>query len=102
MNVIHKMRSSFALLHVLSIAVGMTSATTRATGQAKAGETVVQKATEQFENSPLTITSLGQGLYVFSGDGGDVTAIADDSSTLLIDSGVASRISELSDAIFKT
>ena len=40
--------------------------------------------------------------YVFSGDGGDVTAIVDDGTTLLIDSGLASRITELSGAIFKT
>jgi hypothetical protein len=50
----------------------------------------------------LQITYLGKGLYVFSGDGGDVTAIVDDGTTLLIDSGLASRITELSGAIFKT
>jgi len=38
---------------------------------------------------------------MFSGDGGDVTAIVDDGSTLLIDSGVDSRATELSDAVFK-
>jgi cyclase len=70
--------------------------------QVKASETVIQKATEQFENSPLTRTSLDKGLFMFSGDGGNVTVIVDDSSTLLIDSGLASRITELSDAIFKT
>src|SRR5437899_2236589 len=80
----------------------MTGAASRAVGQARTGETVIQKATEEFENSPLKTTSLGQSLYTFSGDGGDVTAIVDDSSTLLIDSGLASRITELSDAIFKT
>jgi glyoxylase-like metal-dependent hydrolase (beta-lactamase superfamily II) len=74
----------------------------QATGQARTSETVIQKATEQFEESPLTITSLSPGLYVLSGDGGSVTAIVDDGSTLLIDSGLASRISELSDAIFRT
>jgi glyoxylase-like metal-dependent hydrolase (beta-lactamase superfamily II) len=74
----------------------------QAVGQVGKGETVIQKATEQFENSPLKITSLGQGLYVFSGDGGDVTAIAAEGSTLLIDSGVDSRVSELGDAIFKS
>jgi cyclase len=74
----------------------------QAIGQARTGETVIQKATEQFEDSPLTITSLSPRLYVFSGDGGNVTAIVDDGSTLLIDSGLASRISELSDAIFRT
>jgi len=38
---------------------------------------------------------------MFAGDGGNVTAIAAEGSTLLIDSGVDSRVSELSDAIFK-
>jgi glyoxylase-like metal-dependent hydrolase (beta-lactamase superfamily II) len=38
---------------------------------------------------------------MFSGDGGSVTAIAAEGSTLLIDSGVDSRASELSGAIFK-
>jgi glyoxylase-like metal-dependent hydrolase (beta-lactamase superfamily II) len=38
---------------------------------------------------------------MFSGDGGDITAIADEGSTLLIDSGVDSLVIELSDAIFK-
>src|SRR6202166_4314465 len=101
MNVLRKMRPSFAFLHVLVFAVVIMGAVSRVAGQAGTGETVIQKATEQFENSPLKITSLGQGLYVFSGDGGNVTAIVDDGSTLLVDSGVASRTVELNDAVFK-
>jgi glyoxylase-like metal-dependent hydrolase (beta-lactamase superfamily II) len=80
----------------------ITGPASQAIGQARTGETVIQKATEQFADSPLTITSLSPGLYVFSGDGGNVTAIVDDGSTLLIDSGLASRITELTDAIFRT
>jgi cyclase len=80
----------------------MMEAASHANGQAKTGETVIQKATEQFEDAPLTITALSPGLFVFSGDGGNVTAIVDDGSTLLIDSGLASRNSELSNAIFRT
>src|ERR1700688_2789214 len=97
-----KMLPLFPFIQMLSLAVVITGAASQATGQAGTSETVIQKATEQFENSPLKVTSLGQGLYVFSGDGGDVTAIVDDGSTLLIDSGLASRITELSDAVFKT
>src|SRR6202162_4289550 len=97
-----KMLHLFPFIQMLSLAVVITGAASQATGQAGTSETVIQKATEQFENSPLKVTSLGQGLYVFSGDGGDVTAIVDDGSTLLIDSGLESRITELSDAIFKT
>jgi cyclase len=102
MNVLQKMLPLFAFIQVLFLAVVITGAASQAVGPAGAGETVIQKATEQFENSPLKITSLGQGLYVFSGDGGNVTAIVDDGSTLLIDSGLPSRITELSDAVFKT
>jgi cyclase len=101
MNVLNR-RPLFVLTQTVVLVVVMMAAASQATGQARTGETVIQKATEQFEDSPLTITSLSQGLYVFSGDGGNVTAIVDDGSTLLIDSGLASRISELSDAIFRT
>jgi len=100
MNVLQKIRLSFSFVQM--IVIGITGAVSPAIGQAGKGETVIQRATEQFENSPLTIASLGQGLYVFFGDGGDVTAIVDGDSTLLIDSGVAPRITELSDAIFNT
>jgi cyclase len=92
----------FVLTPMVVLAVMMMGPASQAIGQARTGETVIQKATEQFEDSPLTITSLSQGLYVLSGDGGNVTAIVDNGSTLLIDSGLASRISELSDAIFRT
>src|SRR6202140_5271964 len=101
MNV-QKMRPLFAFIQTVVLALVIMGAASRAAGQGGTGETVMQKAPEQFENSPLKITSLGQGLYVFSGDGGDVTAIVDDGTTLLIDSGLASRITELSGAIFKT
>ena len=102
MNILQKTRRSLFLTQVLVIAVATTGGTAQGAGQVRTGETVTQKLTEQYENSPLKVTSLGQGLYVFSGDGGDVTAIVDDGGTLLIDSGLATRISELSDAIFKT
>ena len=62
---------------------------------------MIQKATEQFDNSPLKTTSLGNGVFLFSGDGGNVTAVVDDASTLLIDSGMDSRAVELNDAVFK-
>jgi cyclase len=101
MNVRNK-RSLFVLTEMVVLVVMMMAPASQATGQARTRETVIQKATEQFEDSPLTITSLSPGLYVFSGDGGNVTAIVDDGSTLIIDSGIASRISELSDAIFRT
>lgn len=102
MNVLQKIRLPFSLVLMLVVDVGITGAVSQGAGQAEKGKTVIQKATEQFENSPMKTTSLGSGLYVFSGDGGDVTAIVDDASTLLIDSGMASRISELDDAVSKT
>jgi glyoxylase-like metal-dependent hydrolase (beta-lactamase superfamily II) len=102
MNVIQKMWPVFAFLQVLVLAAAVTGLTSRAAAQVGTSKTVIQKATEQFESTPLKTTSLGQGLFVFSGDGGDVTAIFDDGSILLIDSGLASRVTELSDAISKT
>jgi cyclase len=101
MNVLNR-RPLFVLTQTVVLVVVIMATASQATGQARTSETVIQKATEQFEDSPLIITSLSQGLYVFSGDGGNVTAIVDDDSTLLIDSGLASRISELSGAIFRT
>jgi cyclase len=102
MNVRQKMRPLFAFIQVLVIAAAIMGLTSRAAAQLGTAKTVIQKATEQFESTPLKTTSLGQGLFVFSGDGGDVTAIVDEGSILLIDSGLASRVTELSDAISKT
>jgi hypothetical protein len=90
MNVRNK-RPLFVLTEMVVLVVMMMEPASQATGQARTGETIIQKATEQFEDTPLTITSLSPGLYVFSGDGGNVTAIVDDDSTLIIDSGIATR-----------
>jgi len=98
---LHEVRLSFGSIQALLLALVVAGAVPRATAQVGTGETVIQKATEQFENSPLKTTPLGNGLFSFSGDGGNVTAIVDDGTTLLIDSGVDSRTPELSDAIFK-
>src|SRR5438876_10549837 len=95
------MRPSTASIQALILALAVIGAASHVSGQVGAGQTVIQKATEQFENSPLKTTVLGQGLFMFSGDGGDVRAIVGSGSTLLIDSGVDTRVTELSDAIFK-
>ena len=100
-RVLQKMRPSTASIQALILALVVAGAASQVTGQAGTGQTVIQKATEQFENSPLKTTALGQGLFMLSGDGGDVTAIVDNGSTLLIDSGMDTRVTELSDAIFK-
>jgi len=67
MNVLQKMRPLLAFVQVLVFAAVITGAASRAAGQTGTSETVIQKATEQFEDSPLKITSLGRDLYVFSG-----------------------------------
>jgi cyclase len=100
-HILQMTRTSLLSIQALALALVVTGATSRGAGQMGPGETVIQKAAEQFENSPLKTTSLGNGLFMFSGDGGNVTAIADDGSTLLIDSGMDSRVTELSAAIFK-
>src|SRR5882762_11909277 len=103
-HVLRQVRPSFFLtsIQTLALALLLTGLTSRGIAQAGTNETVIQKATEQFENSPLKTTSLGDGLFLFSGDGGNVTAVVDDGSTLLIDSGIDSRATELNDAIHKT
>jgi len=65
------------------------------------GETVIQKAAEQFESAPLKTISLDKCIWMFAGDGGNVTIIVDEANTLLIDSRLDSRAAELTDATFK-
>jgi cyclase len=95
------MKTSRLSIQTIVVALVVTGLASRGAGQVARGETVIQKATEQFENSPLKASSLGNDLFVFSGDGGNVTAIADNGSTLLIDSGMDSRVTELSAAVFE-
>ena len=101
MEILQNMRPSFAFIQAFVCAVVISGTASPAVGQVGTRETVIQKATELFESSPLKTTSLDKGIWMFAGDGGNVTAIAAEGSTLLIDSGVDSRVSELSDAIFK-
>jgi hypothetical protein len=68
----------FLLKQMVVFVVMIGEPASQAIGQTRTGETVIQKATEQFEDDPLTITSLIPGLYVFSGDGGNVTAVVDE------------------------
>jgi glyoxylase-like metal-dependent hydrolase (beta-lactamase superfamily II) len=98
---LQKLSHAFASIQLIALVLLITGSASPVAGQAKAGETVIQKATEQFDNSPLRTISLGNGLFLFSGDGGNVTAIVDYASTLLIDSGMDSRAVELNDAVFK-
>ena len=98
---IQKISLAFASIQFIVLVLVTTGSALPVAGQVGTGETVIQKATEQFDNSPMQTISLGNGLFVFSGDGGDVTAIVDNGSTLLIDSGIDSRAVELNDAVFK-
>jgi cyclase len=100
-RILQKISLSFASIQVIVFVLLTTGATIPVAGQVANGETVIQKATEQFESTPLKTISLDNGIWVFTGDGGNVTAIVDDGSTLLIDSGLDSRVGELSDASFK-
>jgi glyoxylase-like metal-dependent hydrolase (beta-lactamase superfamily II) len=100
-HVFQQIQPSSISIQAVILALVLTGAVSQAAGQAGTGETVTQRASAQFENGPLKTTPLDQGIFMFSGDGGDITAIVDGGSTLLIDSGVDSRVDELSDAIFK-
>jgi cyclase len=100
-HIIRTTKPTFFSLQALVLVLAMTGAASPVAAQAAAGETVIQKATEQFDSSPLKKILLSNGLFLFSGDGGNVTALLDRGSTLLIDSGMDSRAVELSDAVFK-
>ena len=96
-----EIRTALFPVQVIVLALTVTGTNLRLSGQAKPGESVIKRATEQFESTPLSTVSLGNQIFMFSGDGGNVVAVVDDGSTLLIDSGVESRTDELDDAIFK-
>ena len=96
-----KIRAALFSVQVIVVALMMAGTAALLYGQVKTSETTIQRANEQFESSPLKTASLGPQIFMFSGDGGDVVAIVDDGSTLLIDSGVDSRAAELDHAIFK-
>lgn len=100
-HIFHETRPALTTIHALVLALAVTGAAPRGMTQEGKGETVVQKAIEQFEGNPLETIPVDKGIFIFSGDGGNVTAIADESSTMLIDSGITSRESELSEAVFK-
>ena len=98
---LHDIGFAFAPIQVMVLIVVIAGAAMPVAGQTGKGETVIEKATEQFDNSPLKTVSLGDALFLFSGDGGNVTAVVADDSTLLIDSGMESRAVELNDAVYK-
>jgi hypothetical protein len=81
-NILHEMRFSFASFPALALALVVTGAASQGAVQVGTSETVIQKATEQFESSPLKTASLGQGVFIFSGDGGNITAVADEGQHL--------------------
>src|SRR3984893_11611876 len=101
MRILRNARGSLVFIGALVCVVVISGTAFRATGQAGTGETVIQKAIEQFESSPLKTTALDKDIWMLSGDGGNVTAIVAEGSTLLIDSGVDSRVSELNAATLK-
>jgi cyclase len=100
-QIFQKLRLALASTPQIVLVLLITGAVMPATGQAGTGETVIQKATEQFESTPLRTISLANGIWMFSGDGGNVTALVDDGNTLLIDSGLDSRTAELTNAVFQ-
>src|ERR1700730_10038873 len=101
MRILRNARPSLVFIQALVCAVVISGTAFRAAGQAGTSKTVIQNAIEQFESSPLKTTALDKDIWMLSGDGGNVTAIVAEGSTLLIDSGVDSRVSELNAATFK-
>jgi len=87
-HILHKLGLAFASIQPIVLVLVTTGAVIPVAGQAGAGETVIQKATEQFENNPMKVTSLGKGYSCFLGTEETLRLLVDDGSTLLIDSGV--------------
>jgi cyclase len=100
-RILEKLRLAVVSIPAIVLVFATTGAVSPATGQVGTGESVIQKATEQFESTPLKTTSLDKGIWMLAGDGGNVTAIVDDGNTLLIDSGLDSRTAELTNAVFQ-
>ncbi len=98
---LQKINLASTSIQLFALVLLITAVALLAGAQTGADQTIIQKATEQFDNSPLKTISLGNGLFLFSGDGGNVVAVVDDGSTLLIDSGMETRAAELNDAVFK-
>jgi cyclase len=88
-------------LVVLAILAGMDLANWTAILYAQKNVDAPGKASQEAESSELKTVPLGGGIYMFSGDGGNVIAVVDDAETLLIDSGLESRVSELYQAIVR-
>jgi len=100
-RILQKLRLAFASILPIVLVLVTTGAVMPAAGHVGTGETVIQKATEQFESTPLKTISLDKGIWMFAGDGGNVTAIVDDGNTLLIDGGLDARTTELTNAVFQ-
>jgi len=97
-----KIRTALFPAQIMVVALIITGMTPRLAGQVATKKTAIQRATEQFESTPLKTVPLGAQIFMLSGDGGNVVAIVDAGSTLLIDSGVDSRATELDRAVSKT
>lgn len=72
-----------------------------AVAQSQFDASVEQKAVAKFESTPLQTVSLGSGIYLFTGDGGNSVAVVGEADALLIDSGLQDRTEGLSAAVFK-
>jgi hypothetical protein len=55
---LYEVRLSLGLIQVLAVTLVIAGAASRGAAQVGTGKTVIQKATEQFENSLLKTTSL--------------------------------------------
>lgn len=81
----------------------LASGLTRICGaQAKPDVSITQKAEKQFQTASLNTVSLGKGVFLFSGDGANIVAVTEDATTVLVDSGIASRVDELAQALANT
>lgn len=93
-------KSDYAIILIFSLAITWQSALAQSIPTSFESE-LRQRAPEDYQSTPLTITSLGDKIYLLAGDGGNVVAISDGSTVLLVDSGIGCRTSELYHAVYK-
>jgi hypothetical protein len=66
-HILDSVRPSFTTIYALALALAVTGGAPRGMAQEGKGESVIQKATEQFENSPLKTISLDKDIFRLRG-----------------------------------
>jgi glyoxylase-like metal-dependent hydrolase (beta-lactamase superfamily II) len=94
------------LIPLLSIALALLGMLSQSAWAQDGGSEYSKRVTTprkpaELQRAPLVPTSLGDNIYLLSGDGANIVAISDGNSVLLIDSGTGDRVTELAQAVYQ-